>query len=60
MGSLATLKHFDELADRLAEGGAAKVLTFDYRGIGRSTASPRTRLRGQSSNELALQVRARP
>ena len=53
MGSLATLKHFDELADRLAAGCTAEVLTFDYRGIGRSTASPRTRLRSQSSGELA-------
>ena len=53
MGSLATIKHVDELADRIAAAAGAEVLSFDWRGIGCSTASKQTRLRSQTSNELA-------
>ncbi|KAK9805301.1 hypothetical protein WJX72_012052 [[Myrmecia] bisecta] len=35
MGMLATCKHFEELADHLAE--KYEVLLFDYRGVGKST-----------------------
>jgi pimeloyl-ACP methyl ester carboxylesterase len=37
MGAFATLKHFDEFADQLAKTTRYNILTFDYRGIGKST-----------------------
>jgi len=37
MGAFATLRHFDELADKLSSSGY-NVLTYDHRGIGKSTA----------------------
>jgi pimeloyl-ACP methyl ester carboxylesterase len=59
MGSLATMHHFDELADRVAaaEGGSRfEVLTFDYRGAGRSTAQ--VKLAPQSTALLAADTLA--
>lgn len=38
MGAFATLRHYDELADKLSTSGY-QVLTYDHRGIGKSTAS---------------------
>lgn len=38
MGAFATLKHYGELADILASSGY-NFLTYDHRGIGKSTAS---------------------
>ena len=41
MGAFATLRHFEQLADSLAAAGGGhnfQVLTYDHRGIGRSTA----------------------
>ena len=58
MGSLATTRHVDELADRLVAATGGELLSFDWRGIGRSTASERTRLRSQTSRELALDAHA--
>ena len=50
MGAFATLKHFDELADKLSSSGY-NVLTYDHRGIGKS-ATVDIKLR-QTSTMLA-------
>lgn len=54
MGSFGTLRHFDQLADCVAsaESGATfQALTFDYRGIGKSTC--KEKLEQQTSELLA-------
>jgi pimeloyl-ACP methyl ester carboxylesterase len=43
MGAFATLKHYDQLADTIANTGKYQVLSFDYRGIGQSTCQHQTR-----------------
>lgn len=56
MGALATLHHFDQLADLVAasEGGSTfDVLTYDHRGIGRSTLAADLKLTTQTSEILA-------
>lgn len=60
MGAFATLRHFDELAHRIAAvtdvsgEGKFQVLSFDHRGIGRSTIENSTmRTSAQTSEILA-------
>jgi len=53
MGAFSTLRHFDQLADSLALaecGNTYEVLTFDYRGIGKSS---KLKMESQTSDMLA-------
>jgi len=61
MGAFATCRHFEQLADSLAAaGGGARleVLTYDHRGIGRSTAPAPAAAPPQTSELLAADALA--
>lgn len=61
MGALATLRHFDQFADGISKshgGSQFEVLTFDHRGIGKSSISAALRLQTQTSSILATDALA--
>ena len=56
MGAFGTRRHFEQLAEHLSR--SAEVLTYDHRGIGKSTSSGKDRGVSQTSDLLAADAMA--
>ena len=50
-GAFATLKHYEQLAHKIAATGRYEVMTFDYRGYGKSTVDRTTKFAGADGKQ---------